>query len=89
MLAVLFAVAALTLAVVGVYGVVAYSVTERRREFGVRLALGARATQVIALVAREGATLAATGLVRWSDRRGGGRVRGCAASSTALPLGSA
>jgi len=62
-LAVLFAGAALTLAVVGIYGVIAYSVTERRREFGVRLALGARASQVLALVAREGATLAATGLL--------------------------
>jgi predicted permease len=61
-LAVVFAVAALTLACVGIYGVVAYSVTERHREFGVRLALGARAAQVLALVMREGVTLAAGGV---------------------------
>jgi putative ABC transport system permease protein len=61
LLAALFAVAALTLASVGVF--VAYSVTARHREFGVRLALGARAVQVIVLVMREGVALAAGGVV--------------------------
>jgi ABC-type antimicrobial peptide transport system permease subunit len=62
-LALLFAAAALALASVGVYGLVAYAVTERHHEFGVRLALGARAGQVAALVLGEGAGLAARGLL--------------------------
>jgi predicted permease len=62
-LALLFAAAALALASVGVYGLIAYSVTERHHEFGVRLALGASARQVAALVLREAAGLAAKGLM--------------------------
>ena len=58
----LFAAAALTLAVVGVYGIVAYGVTQRTRELGVRLALGARPTQIVGLVVRHGVGLAALGI---------------------------
>ncbi|HEY4101803.1 MAG TPA: ABC transporter permease [Gemmatimonadales bacterium] len=59
----LFAAAALLLAVVGLYGVMAYSVAQRRREFGIRMALGATSWNVISLVVWTGARLIATGLV--------------------------
>jgi predicted permease len=56
-----FAGASLLLAGAGLYGVIASSVTDRRREFGVRLALGATRSDVSRLVLRTGAALAGTG----------------------------
>ena len=54
---------ALMLATVGVYGVVAFAVARRAREFGVRVALGARPAQILALVLREGARVTGVGVV--------------------------
>jgi len=56
------AVIALLLAVVGVYGVLSYSVRLRTREIGMRMALGAGRLQVIWLVMRQGLSLAAAGV---------------------------
>ncbi|MGH9159284.1 MAG: FtsX-like permease family protein, partial [Vicinamibacteraceae bacterium] len=57
-----FAAAALGLAVLGLFGVLSYSVRQRRQELGVRLALGARAVDVRRLVLRHGAMLAVCGI---------------------------
>jgi putative ABC transport system permease protein len=57
-----FAATALALALVGIYGLLAYSVAERRREMGIRLALGARRADIVRLIVRQGLVLAAVGV---------------------------
>jgi ABC-type antimicrobial peptide transport system permease subunit len=54
---------ALLLAVFGLYGVVAYTVTRRRREIGIRLALGARASEIQRLFVRRSLVLVGVGVV--------------------------
>ena len=58
-----FAIVALTIAVVGVAGVLAFSVSARTREFGVRLAIGSTPTSILSRILGEGAVIAAGGIV--------------------------
>jgi putative ABC transport system permease protein len=70
----IYAVVAIGLAAVGIYGVMAFAVVRRTREIGIRMALGARRRQVQALVIRDSAIVAGAGLVLgiggavWSSR---------------------
>ena len=73
-----FAAIALVLASIGVYGVIAYTVGQRRREFGIRLALGARRSEIVLVVMRRGAVLFAP-----APRLGSRRPRRARASSAA------
>lgn len=59
----IFAAVALTLAAVGIFGVISYIVTQRTREFGIRLAVGARPGDVLRMIIGQGAGMAVFGIV--------------------------
>jgi putative ABC transport system permease protein len=63
MVAIAFGAVALFLAAVGIYGVLAYQVSQRRKEIGIRIALGSDAWTIFTLVIREGMALLAGGIV--------------------------
>jgi ABC-type antimicrobial peptide transport system permease subunit len=62
MLVLIFAAVAAGLAVIGIYGVLAYSVTQRTSELGIRIALGARPVAILGLILKQAGGLIATGV---------------------------
>jgi putative ABC transport system permease protein len=58
-----FSLIAVFVTAIGLYGTLAYSVSRRTRELGIRIALGARASEIVSLVLRRGLALTLTGLV--------------------------
>jgi len=59
----IFAIAGLTLTLIGIYGVISYSVRQRTREMGIRIALGAQSGSLLGLVLRQAVVLTVTGAV--------------------------
>jgi len=81
-----FSLVALLMAAVGIYGLIQYSVATRTQEIGLRMAIGARAGDIIRLIIREGLTLSLTGLALglvgawWLGRAGSSLLFGVTAS---------
>ena len=90
-----FAGVALTIAVVGVAGVLAFSVSARTREFGIRLAIGSAPRHLLTRVLAEGAVIAGAGIVAGAiggfalARFAGSYLAGRRASPASLPIGGA